>query len=624
MSFPATIKYIIPELFGAKEQTLLLHNGLTIFVGPNGAGKTQVMRYLKNQLQPYASGRIVRYLSAGRLAPLEYYRSDLNGQRGGHPQYDEASFGGKRDSHYRHSAESAFGDFHTLSVRPDLQIKVAARLQSLFRRNIYVEWDSGNLQVKFKRLDFSGTSYSSAREASGLLNLVVILAALYDDEVGVLLLDEPEISLHPQYQSFLLREIQSVAGDPTDPKKKNVIMATHSPTMLPIQKAEDLTRIVFFSNAETSPSQVAPDAGELKNQKLQALIARLGSSYKEAFFSERPLLVEGPSDSIICNALDQCLNLYLGVAGTQIVPVTGKGSMPVTAKLMRLIGKKPIILTDLDGLADGKELATIFFNEPNAEKLVHEKGHASLSQFTSQVYSDFCQAVENHWNDLQLDAEKHTYWINKDPNKDEKIARQRSIMAVLLSSNEIQRKTWNNSPTWESLYTRLVALLDSLEQAGCFILRKGTIENYYRFSDSATASEKPRVAAEEAEKIIYQPRSFIEEYYADVVRALNYAAQAPTIDEATKISELLLAVAAPILSQLKQDTNQAQLEAIAEGILRERSTLFQIANTSTVNDLSISIALKPQTLNVSGFPITLKKGQNPINDVEAQIRRKDL
>jgi hypothetical protein len=33
-----------------------------------------------------------------------------------------------------------------------------------------------------------------------------------------------------------------------------------------------------------------------------------------------------------------------------------------------------------------------------------------------------------------------------------------------------------------------------------FILRKGTIENYYQFSDSATASDKPRVAAKKLNK----------------------------------------------------------------------------------------------------------------------------
>jgi predicted ATP-dependent endonuclease of OLD family len=128
--------------------------------------------------------------------------------------------GGKYYSHYRHQAETAYGDFHTLSLKPELQIKVSARLQALFKRDMYIDWDAGNLKVKFKRLDWAGQSYSFAREASGLLNIVVILAALYDDEVGILLLDEPEISLHPQYQSFLLREIQSVAGDPTDLRRK--------------------------------------------------------------------------------------------------------------------------------------------------------------------------------------------------------------------------------------------------------------------------------------------------------------------------------------------------------------------------------------------------------------------
>lgn len=58
--------------------------------------------------------------------------------------------------------------------------------------------------------------YSSGREASGLLHLVGILSALYDDEVGVLLIDEPEVSLHPQLQAFLLKEISRVAGIPSD------------------------------------------------------------------------------------------------------------------------------------------------------------------------------------------------------------------------------------------------------------------------------------------------------------------------------------------------------------------------------------------------------------------------
>jgi predicted ATPase len=344
MSFPVTVNYQIPELFGSVEQSITLHGGLTTFVGPNGSGKTQVMRHLKKELEQHAGGRKVRYLSGGRLAHLESFRSDYDGHRGGRPRYDDAQFGGKNFRGGRHSAETAIGDFHTLSVRPDLQIKVTERLRSLFNRDMYLDWDAGNLKVTFSRIDTDGSPYSSAREASGLLHLVVVLAALYDDEVGVLLLDEPEVSLHPQLQAFLLREIQSVAGDPEDPQKKIVVIATHSTAFIDIRGPEDLTRIVFFADAVIPPLQVAPDAEELKSRNLQSLLTRLGQSHKEAFFSSRPMLVEGPSDAIICNALSHRLNLYLGVAGTQIVPVIGKGSMPAVTKLMRLTGKTPVVL----------------------------------------------------------------------------------------------------------------------------------------------------------------------------------------------------------------------------------------------------------------------------------------
>lgn len=108
-----------------------------------------------------------------------------------------------------------------------------------------MEWDAGNLKANFARLDTEGNAYSSAREASGLLQLVVLLAELYDDEVGALLIDEPEVSLHPQLQAFLLREIHRVAGNPDEPGKKLILMATRSTEMIEVRQPEDLASIVF-------------------------------------------------------------------------------------------------------------------------------------------------------------------------------------------------------------------------------------------------------------------------------------------------------------------------------------------------------------------------------------------
>ena len=54
------------------------------------------------------------------------------------------------------------------------------------------------------------------------------MAALFDEVVEVLLIDEPEVSLHPQLQSYLLREMKSAAKR----YNKTIIISTHSAEMI--------------------------------------------------------------------------------------------------------------------------------------------------------------------------------------------------------------------------------------------------------------------------------------------------------------------------------------------------------------------------------------------------------
>jgi ABC-type branched-subunit amino acid transport system ATPase component len=622
MPFPITIEYQIPELFGGDRQSIVLNGGLTTFVGPNGSGKTQVMRHLKDKFTAQHTGdRKIRYLSGGRLAHLENYRSNYDGQRG-QPRYENAEFGGKSCRENRHKAETAFGDFHTLSVRPDLQIKVAERLRCLFKRDIYLDWDAGSLKVTFSRIDANLSPYSSAREASGLLQLVVILAALYDDEVGALLLDEPELSLHPQLQAFLLREIQSAAGDPLGSQKKIVVLATHSTSFIDIRHPEDLARIVFFRDASTPPLQISSDAGELKNRKLGSLLTRLGQSHKDAFFSCRPLLVEGRSDEIICDTLSSCLNLYLGAVGTQIVPVDGKGSLPAVIKLMRMIGKSPVILADLDWLADGLDLVNSFSDDPEAKEAVQKKkGYASLSEFAREVYCHFCDVVDKHWNDIANDAIKYPCWTEHGTD-DESIAQRRAAMAILLTSREEEIRSWPNAETWGEVYRRLMSLVDFLENVGCFILRRGTIEGYYQFADP-NSSSKVSAAIQEADKLTDKDRAFVEQCYADIIRALRYASTSPKIDESSAISELLLSVIAPTLNRFDGETTDSELKGFAQQFLRDGASLFSLSNASATKDEPIlRVELNSSVLDVQGFPVDFPKDCNVNREVKLKLGRK--
>ena len=152
MSFPLELTAQINSHNGNFTRKFTLNRGLTVLLGPNGSGKTHLLRGLKQSLNQHMNGKRVRFLSAGRMGLLEQFRSDYDGHRGGSPRYDEAIFGSKGDAARRHQMETLNGDFQTLAVRADILIKIQERLRKLFKRDVLIDWDGGNLKISFSRL----------------------------------------------------------------------------------------------------------------------------------------------------------------------------------------------------------------------------------------------------------------------------------------------------------------------------------------------------------------------------------------------------------------------------------------------------------------------------------------
>ena len=113
-------------------------------------------------------------------------------------------------------------------------------------------------------------------------------------KIGALLIDEPEISLHPQHQAFLLEEMEQVAGDPLESTRKIIVIATHSAALLPLRSVTELPAMMFFNSVRSAPAQIPTAADILKRTKLKTLVARLSATHRLAMFAERVLLVEGP------------------------------------------------------------------------------------------------------------------------------------------------------------------------------------------------------------------------------------------------------------------------------------------------------------------------------------------
>ena len=587
MEFPLSITANINSHEGNFSRKIELRSPLTFIVGPNGSGKTHLLKGLKGSFNSYTNKK-VRFISAGRLGPLEQYCSNYD-QYDRPSEADNATHGHKSDSKYRHKIETINGDFHTLSARTDILIKVRERLQKLFKRNIKIDWDAGNLKVSFARLDNGNSYYSSGREASGLLHLVGILSALYDDEVGVLLIDEPEVSLHPQLQAFLLKEITRVAGIPSeDGYKKIIVMATHSTEMIKISKTDDLLSFIFCNDLKEEPIQIPRDTGELQNKQVKGLVARLGQEHKLALFSRTPLLVEGPSDVIICNTLSDKLYLNLEAAGSQILPINGKGAMPETVKLFRLMGKIPTVLVDADCFADGLNLINAYFSDEKirniADTLASKQGMDGILKVTNDIYNKFCTLVDKNWDEIAEIAKNHPYFTLL---QDEVLNKKRSVLCTLLNHD-------NLSGEWERLKNRITVLFDIFEEVGLFILRKGALESYYH--DNNAITDKVEDAVTESEYILSSLEE-LESTYQDILKCLKYASDSESIDESRAIRDELLSFVSPI------HAHYAEGEENLNTLGRQSSIFSYRINEEGKLELSIT----SNVLDVTGFPIILNK-----------------
>ncbi|HHE9947630.1 AAA family ATPase [Haemophilus influenzae] len=597
MEFPLSITANINSHEGNFSREIELRSPLTFIVGPNGSGKTHLLKGLKESFNVPADKK-VRFISAGRLSPLEQYRSKTNQY---HYNIDDAQLGDKSETNYRHEIESISGDLHTLYKRPDILIKVQERLRKLFKRDIKIEWDSGYLKVFFLRIGASNTYYSSAREASGLLHLVGILSALYDDEVGVLLIDEPEVSLHPQLQAFLLKEITRVAGIPgEDNYKKIIVIATHSTEMIKISKTDDLLSFIFCNDLKEDPIQIPKDAGELQNKHVKSLVTRLGQEHKLALFSRTPLLVEGPSDVIICNTLSDKLYLNLEAAGSQILPINGKEAMPETVKLFRLMGKTPTVLVDADAFADSLDLVRAYFHNEKirnaADRLASEKGHSGILDLAKDIYDNFCSLVQNNWDSIANIAQNHSYF---NLSENESLDKKRSALCAVFNeqiSNE----------AWSMLKNRLYVLFDIFEETGLFILRKGAIESYY---NDNVIEDKVNASVIESEKILSLSEENLGSRYQDIIKCLRYASNSEPIDESRAIRDKLLDFFSTIYAHYK--SGEENLDTLGR-----QSSIF----TYRINEEGkLELSITSNVLDVTGFPIILNKNDDLLTVINNKL-----
>jgi len=308
----------------------------------------------------------------------------------------------------------------------------------------------GQIYFKYKSQNPKKRDFSIAQASSGERQLINFLIGLSSKSIenSLIIIDEPELNLHPRWQKLLLRFFLRVQ------KQRNCqfILSTHSASFLDETTLPHVRRI--FRRDQSSALSASHSASGTHVILLDAVKLLNAQQNERIFFTQKAILVEGKSDFVIWQKL---INLLLEVFGVgeiiEVIEVLGSANFTKYRSFLDLFQIENYIVADQDyvsmiGDQDVKAIFKKYFQENKACQSILKSHSVDGLHLITSIES----AVENgKYEQLQgvLDYLKcrHTKINNSNLTDDE------------------QR------------------VLDDFRSAkakdGIFVLRKGALEAYY-------------------------------------------------------------------------------------------------------------------------------------------------
>lgn len=168
--------------------------------------------------------------------------------------------------------------------------------------------DTGQYYLKF---NYTGQYHNSDGLGEGLLSLFFIIDALYDSQPNnIIIVDEPELSLHPSLQKMLANLFADYAKD------RQIILATHSPHFIDWQWILNEAKIIRVIRESKGITVYQLSSKIIK--KIKGLISNLNNPHilgldaRSIFFLEdNVILVEGQEDVVFYKLFEDKLDISL-------------------------------------------------------------------------------------------------------------------------------------------------------------------------------------------------------------------------------------------------------------------------------------------------------------------------
>ncbi len=206
--------------------------------------------------------------------------------------------------------------------------------------------------IPFGRLS-SGEQYA--------LSYAIGASSVRGSQPGMLIMDEPETSLHPAAISSLMTRLQS----PSSEDRPQVFVSSHSESVIKCFGLQHVTLLRSDDNQiKANDFDSITAESKLAAKHFSFVMAPGGAS---AFFADKVIVVEGPLEALTFGRLDRMVAQMpretgdapktLAATGWTVFATGGTGSLGEVAAALSALGKKVVILMDSDAQDEIDKLA---------------------------------------------------------------------------------------------------------------------------------------------------------------------------------------------------------------------------------------------------------------------------
>ena len=582
---------------------------INYLVGPNGSGKSRFAAELLNQLKGRTNG--ARLLGTDRLK--EMANPGVSGR-----YFGDSFASGYAKSHFNNFRQagqegSGIDTILLLEERMDLRIQIEATLSHLFNREIDLDWDEGHLLPKAVRRE-GGASYRLDREeCHGIKELFVLLTHLYDNQHSYLIIDEPELNLHPQYQAFFMQEVRKVAGNPhANGDKKIVFLITHSPFILDIRSEDDLKSIISFDLEYSVPKQVAHLDSEIPTKMFSA--GKLNAHHKQLFFSDNPVFVEGMHDARIIEALMDLRGVSIAGAGSCIIDSGGVEEVTNYFRLCQGMGKEAYFVYDLDSLFTGR-LSRCIGEDKSIQSLLLDAGVGDdLVEYIGALYQLLTRLIDVlHSLSLSGNLESLQDFLRNFENdrNPKQLARARvAVMTAISCYRDDVLSTVSETDIEgiiQDIEGRWKQILTALRERNIHVLPGGALERYLPSFEGdiykPTPESKNQAFETELRKLLgfwkwpdESRESRLQDRYGDLYSVIKRLPSKPDVDTDTTLRRHLSDYIHELQKVVKDNSeirvNDVEIRLSEQPLLKSGVVSIQRLDHSTNNGFTATIEIK--------------------------------